>query len=72
MFSDSHAKKFFGKKWRIIFPVTKLFTDDLLLPKKIYADFFSSDKVFNHFYNHKNVLGHAWFDYLRKKCKTPY
>ena len=30
MFSDSPAKKFVGKKWRIILPVTKFFTDEIL------------------------------------------
>ena len=34
MFSDSQAKKFVGKKWRITLPVATF-----------YADFFSSGKV---------------------------
>ena len=45
MFSDSQAKEFVGKKWGIILPVTKFFTDYFFLPTKFYADFFSSDKV---------------------------
>ena len=30
MFSDIQVKKFLGKKWRIILPVTNVFTDDFL------------------------------------------
>ena len=30
MFSDSQAKKLVGKKWRIILPVTKFCTDEIL------------------------------------------
>ena len=44
MFSDSQAKRFVGKKWQVILPVTKFFTDDFL-STKFYADFFSSVKV---------------------------
>ena len=29
-FSDSKAKKFVGKNWQIILPVTKFFTDEIL------------------------------------------
>ena len=39
------AKKFVGKKWRIILPVLKFFTNDFLLPTKFYANLFSCDKV---------------------------
>ena len=39
MFSDSQAKKFAGKKWRVILPVATSFTDEIL------CDIFSSDKV---------------------------
>ena len=45
MFSDSQVKRIIGKKWRIILPVTKLFTDDFFTDE-IYADFISSDKVY--------------------------
>ena len=30
MFSDSQAKNFVGKKWRIILPVAKFITNDIL------------------------------------------
>ena len=40
MFSESQAKNFVGKKWRIY------------LPMKFYADFFSSHKVRNVCYKH--------------------
>ena len=30
MFSDSQEKKIVGKKWRIILPLTKFFTDEIL------------------------------------------
>ena len=45
MFSDSQAKKFVGKKWRIILPLTKLSTDDFFYQRNFMPTFVSSDKV---------------------------
>ena len=46
MFSDNQAQKSVGKKWRIILPVTKCFTDEFYAD---YVDFiFPSDKVTLH------------------------
>ena len=44
MFLDSLAKKYVGKKWRIIFPVTKFFAD-FFSTDEILCRLFSSDKV---------------------------
>ena len=46
MFWDSQAKKFVGKKWRIISPVKKFFTHDCFYRRNFMATFFSSNKVF--------------------------
>ena len=40
MFSDSQAKKFVGKRWRIILPVTKFFIDDLFCQRNFMLTFF--------------------------------
>ena len=40
MFSDSQAKKFVGKRWRIILPVTKFFIDDLFCQRNFMPTFF--------------------------------
>ena len=45
LFSDSQAKKFFGKKWRIILPVTKYFTDDFFYRQNFMPTFFTDDVV---------------------------
>ena len=34
------AKKFVGKKWLIILPALKFFTNHFLLPTKFYATYF--------------------------------
>ena len=45
MFSDSQAKKFDGKKWRNVLPVTNNFTDGFFTDE-ILGQLFSSKKVF--------------------------
>ena len=40
MFLDSLAKKYVGKKWRIIFPVTKFFADFFFYRRNFMPPFF--------------------------------
>ena len=47
MFSDSQAKEFVGKKWRIILPVTKFFTDDFFYRWNFLSTFFLPIQTFH-------------------------
>ena len=55
MFSDSEAKKLFGKKWRIILLVTKFFTEYFFYWQNFMKTFFLQIRLLVN-YNHVNNI----------------
>ena len=69
LFLDIQAKKFFGKKWRFILPLTKYFTDDFLYRQNFMGAFFLPLRYVYYVINHnKNkAKNEKWITKRRRK-----